>query len=216
LGVANISVPLAVYRGVTPVGAYTLLDVGVAPLDSDGSILSAYDLDTVNVLSVANNHAIIGRTQVRYGRIRLQNAYGSELLDLPMPLTAEYWDGTSWITNTDEQYTKDLTMSATVVTGPLTTVCAWDTGLGIGNSGLGCSVAGTSLNQYRAPPTGGDFNLNFKAPGSGNTGTMEITATVPSYLMFNWKGVGNANPIAIANFGIYKGNSKIIYIRELY
>jgi MSHA biogenesis protein MshQ len=51
---------------------------------------------------------------------------------------------------------------------------------------------------------------------SSNTGPMDITATVPNWLQFNWKGTGNTNPTARATFGIYKGNNKFIYIRELY
>jgi MSHA biogenesis protein MshQ len=110
-------------------------------------------------------------------------------------------------------------LTAAQVTGPLVNLCVWDTGVGNGSSSLGCSVAGTSVNKFSQPPLatkGGDFNLNFKAPGINNTGEMEITATVPAYLNFNWKGTGNINPIARATFGIYKGNIHIIYMREVY
>ena len=90
-----------------------------------------------------------------------------------------------------------------------------------GSSGLGCSTYGTSINGFKQPPLatdGGNFNLNFKAPGSGNTGALDITATVPDYLKFNWERCGRCqcDATAHATFGIYKGNSKFIYIRELY
>jgi hypothetical protein len=183
----------------------------------------------VTVYSVADSDNVTATTlpmvlqpageNIYYGRVNLVNANGSELLDLPMPLTAEYWNGTGWIKNVADQCTTGITFSTTLVTGPLATLCVWDTGVSTDKSGLGCSTAGTSINKYNEPPLvtdGGNFNLNFKAPGVGNTGAMDIMATVPSYLMFNWKGTGNANPIARATFGIYKGNSHIIYIREVY
>ncbi|MGZ5026759.1 MAG: DUF6701 domain-containing protein, partial [Methylobacter sp.] len=93
---------------------------------------------------------------------------------------------------------------------------AWDTGVGNGNSGLGYSVAGTVANRFREPPAQGNFNLNFRAPGIGNTGSLVITATVPDYLKFKWDGVNDDNPTGRVTFGIYRGNSKFIYIRELY
>jgi hypothetical protein len=183
----------------------------------------------VIVSSVADSDGVIATTlpmvlqpsgeNIYYGRVNLLNAYGSELLDLPMPLTAEYWNGTSWAKNIADQCTTGISLSAAQVVAPLAAVCAWDTGTGNGSSGLGCSVAGTSLNQFSQPPlvtNAGSFNLNFKAPGTGNTGSIDITAKVPSYLNFNWKGAGNSNPVARATFGIYKGNSKIIYMREVY
>ena len=153
-----------------------------------------------------------------YGRLALQNAYGSELLDLPMPFLAQYYNGSSWLTNTYDQCTASITMTESVVTGPITTsqLCAYDaSSLGSGTGSV-CTVAGSSANLFSQPPVTGNFNLNFKAPGSGNTGAMLITAAVPNYLTFNWQGTGNTNPTAVATFGIYKGFSNYIYIRELY
>jgi MSHA biogenesis protein MshQ len=183
----------------------------------------------VTVSSVADSDGVTASTlpmvlqpsgeNIYYGRLNLINANGSELLDLPMPLTAEYWNGNSWVNNVADQCSTGITVTAAQVTGPIARLCAWDTGVGNGSSSLGCSVAGASVNKFSQPPlatNGGNFNLNFKAPGIGNTGSMDITAIVPSYLNFNWKGVGNTNPTARATFGIYKGNSHIIYIREVY
>jgi hypothetical protein len=185
--------------------APTTVNVTALPVDSDGVTMTAAA-------------TLVTATPLSYGRLALQNAYGSELLDLPMPLTAEYWDGNSWVKNIADQCTTGITLSEAVVTGPIVTLCAYDTGAP-GSSNLGCSVAGTSANKFRQPPlvtNGGDFNLNFKAPGSGNIGAMDITALVPDYLKFKWNGVTDEYPTARATFGIYKGNSKFIYMRELY
>ncbi|WP_127029230.1 DUF6701 domain-containing protein [Candidatus Methylobacter oryzae] len=232
----------AVGRNISPDGPYDApgLKFGAKPLDSDGVTLppksstdTAHCVDLNVATGVENAGCVfaaavpesdlrrkIFETSVRYGRLSLSNAFGSELLDLPMPLIAEYWNNNSWIKNVDDQSTTGISL---VATDPIADdglvpaeLFVWDTGIGNGNSGLGYSVAGTSANKFREPPLAGDFNLNFRAPGSGNSGTLDITATVPNYLRFNWKGVGDVNPAARATFGIYKGSSKFIYIRELY
>jgi MSHA biogenesis protein MshQ len=41
-----------------------------------------------------------------------------------------------------------------------------------------------------------------------------IEADVPDFLQYDWKGEGDDNPTARATFGIYKGNERIIYLRE--
>ncbi|MGZ5006825.1 MAG: DUF6701 domain-containing protein, partial [Methylobacter sp.] len=205
-GTTTVTAKHLITRSTSP-AAPTTLNVTALPVDYDG-------------VTMTTAFTLASATPLRYGRLALQNAYGSELLDLPMPLAAEYWDGHSWMTNTADQCTTGVTLS---VADPIATdglipaeLFAWDTGVGNGNSGLGYSVAGTVANRFSEPPALGNFNLNFRAPGIGNTGSLDITATVPDYLKFKWDGVTDANPTARATFGIYKGNSKFIYIRELY
>ena len=41
----------------------------------------------------------------RWGQLRINNATGSELLDITVPLNTEYFDGTTFITNTDDSCT---------------------------------------------------------------------------------------------------------------
>jgi len=209
-------------------GSYESLDIGLTVNDSDVTT-------SPKVKDAEMNPSAAGGTsfsykklsgsplRMRLGRIILQNAYGSELLDLPMSLTAEYWDGGGWVKNTADQCTTGIALlppvDPTATDGLIPAeLCAWETVSG-GSSGLGCPISGTSANGFKQPPLaidGGDFNLNFKAPGSGNAGALDIKATVPDYLKFNWKGEGDTDPTARATFGIYKGNSKFIYIRELY
>jgi MSHA biogenesis protein MshQ len=172
--------------------------------------LRATDADSVT------SSATEGTAIIRSGRLHLQNAYGSELLDLPMLFTAQYWNGSSWILNSiDTCSTVSLSLADVSASDGLQTseVCVWDTG-SPGNSGLGCSTAGTVAKKFSEPPTAGSFNLNFKAPSTGNSGSVDVTATVPTWLQFNWTGTGNSNPKARATFGIYK--TPIIYLRENY
>jgi len=56
--------------------------------------LHAEDVDT------HPSTGIDGTTRARSGRLRLINAYGSELLPIRVEYRAEYWDGNRWLTNT--------------------------------------------------------------------------------------------------------------------
>lgn len=166
-----------------------------------------------------------GTNPIRSGRVRLMNAYGSELLDLPVTMRAEYWNNNAWAINAADSCTGDTTLdinnAVTITLSNITLdpakTCVWDSA-SPGLSGAGCSTAGTAGRQYREGATPGigfvgDFNLWLKASGSGNSGTVGVTATVPSWLRYNWAGVA-ANPSARATFGIYK--TPIIYMRENY
>lgn len=183
----------------------TSITINAAPVDLDGVTMSASGVATL--------------TKLRYGRMALQNAHGSELLDLPMTMQAEYWNGSSWVANSEDVCTNGIAFSLSdpVLTDSLAAnaLCIWDTGSS-GSSGLGCPVMGNVMQQFKQPPALGNFNLNFKAPGIGKTGALDVTAIVPNYLQFNWKGLGDVNPSARATFGVYKGQRGTIYFREMY
>ena len=140
---------------------------------------------------------------------------------MPVSLTTQYWDGTNWILNdADQCSTTSLSVTDPILADGLipSELCVLDAG-SPGNSNLGCSLADTSIKKFNEPPAAinpGDFNLNFKAPGNGNIGSLDITADTEDYLKYNWKGLGSTNPTARVTFGIYKGNSKQIYFREVY
>ena len=188
----------------------TKLNVTAIPVDADG-------------VTLLNGAATTIATGMPFysGRIALQNASGSELLDLPMPMTAQYWNGTAWVTNTDDACTTGLGLNGAKpnladATNTLTNLYAYDIGTLVHSGSIG-TVNDITANRFSQPPSAGNFNLNFQAPGSGHTGIMGITATnVPSYLQYNWTGLGNAGPSANATFGIYTGNKNFIYLRELY
>jgi MSHA biogenesis protein MshQ len=153
-----------------------------------------------------------GTTTVRSGRARLLNAYGSELLDLPMAFRTEFWNGTGWTLNSADVCTGDASLgAANAVSLTLSSglTCVWDALPAPGLSNAGCATAAPAGRKYLegATPTigfAGDFNLWLKKPGTA--GTVTVTPTVPAWL--------GAVPAARATFGIYK--TPIIYMRENY
>lgn len=181
---------------------------------------------TSNVSTVTYPTHVEGSTLIRSGRVRLLNAYGSELLDLPVNMHAEYWNGAAWAMNAADTCTGDtmldannaVTMTLSNITLDPAKTCVWDSAFP-GLSGAGCATAAATSKRYlegATPGVGfvGDFNLWLKAPGAGNSGTVGVTAAVPSWLRYNWTGTV-ANPSARATFGIYK-SAPIIYMRENY
>jgi MSHA biogenesis protein MshQ len=166
-----------------------------------------------------------GLAAMRSGRARMANGYGSELMDLPLLFRTEYWGGATsgWLLNSADSCTVTTLQFTPVGTDITGFTCVREP---TNNSGKGCAaalpvanrkfleggVAGTDSNGVAG--FAGNFNLWLKAPGASHSGSIDITATVPSWLQFDWKGTGAVNPLGRATFGVYK--SPLIYRRENY
>lgn len=180
------------------------------------TVSSVTDLDGVAATTLPMSLKPAGEN-IRYGRVNLMNANGSELVDLSVPMLAEYFNGSSFITNTDDQ----CSVASVAISDALSSdallpanTCIWDTnGL---SGGAKCTTAAPAGESYveGASLAAGSFNLYLKAPGQ--TGPLSVTATVANWLTYNWQGAGAVNPSATATFGIYKGNSKLIFFKEVY
>ena len=177
--------------------------------------------DGVSSMQASPLVSVEGVSEIRSGRVRLVNNFGSELLDLPMSMTAQYWkdSASGWQLNAADTCTNpSLSFSAVATPDISANTCVWDSGLASGNSGKGCSIA-ASAKQYKEVGVSGfagDFNLWLKSPGSGATGSIDVTASVPAWLQYNWTGVVG-NPKARASFGVYKSKSnKVIRRLEIY
>jgi hypothetical protein len=188
--------------------------------------LSADIRDADTVTTSVNPFLIAGITspEQRWGRVAFRNAVGSELLNLPLGLRAEYFlnDNAGFAQNTADICTTNVSIdpASLVFGGSLNSgeTCILDAG-SPGTSGVGCSAAGPAASQYRSPPTaveGGSFNAVLRAPGAGNGGTVTLTAVVPDWLLFDWNAATPAleRPSGIATFGIFQGNSRRIYQGE--
>ena len=206
-------------------GISYLRSVPEAAFDADISLsIDVFDTDGVTTPSspvTFSSIAFDNGASMRYGRLRFINALGSELVNLNVAMRAEYFvdAATGFVTNTDDRCTDNVTLSLGNFTTNLTAgeTCAIDSG-SPGDSGAGCAAAGPPGLRYREPPLGGDFNLYLLAPGAGNDGSTDVTADVPAWLEFDWDTSlpGLEDPVGTATFGIYDGDSKRIYTREIY
>jgi uncharacterized repeat protein (TIGR01451 family) len=208
LGVASVTAPLSITRGASPDGPYAALDIGLAPVDSDGVTMSAYDLDTDAV--AGNDHTKIARTEARFGRLKLSNAHGSELLKLPIPIQTQYWNVNAFVTNTADSCTTLIpdNIKLTAVPGVAAVGGAFASGVG----SLTLSPPST------AAKVAVDLCVDLGPDPGGGTACVATNPASLSYLQGLWApGTSyNNDPGARATFGVYKGANEFIYERENY
>jgi MSHA biogenesis protein MshQ len=197
----------------------------VAPFDAEIA-LSIDVIDADGVIYPGNSFQIgtpapgggIGFTsskEMRYGRVAIENAYGSELVTLPVPLRAEYFEGTGFVPNRDDGCT--LIATANVGTTARSPV-ALATTPSVSNAPLLAGDAGLTLSPPGQEGTA-DLLVNLAGPDLGTPWGVITSAGLP-WLQYDWStggaGPPDENPTSRATFGIYAGQRPVIFRRELY
>ncbi len=197
LGVVTFNAPLTLFRPTAAVGPYEELKLGVAPADLDAVRLdpATYNLDTVTMptASTTGNHLLIGTSKLRFGRMNIDNAYGSELLNLSMKVSAQYWNGKGYSASLQDNCTpllaENFELDALGYRGGITDKNMLATNVTAGTA-MAAGVGRMVLKKPTSPPTTkGSAVLRSKSlilPGSGR-----------------------------ATFGVYKAGP-VIYMRETY
>ncbi|MFZ5659638.1 MAG: DUF6701 domain-containing protein [Pseudomonadota bacterium] len=187
-GVAAVRSSLRMLRagsapGYTPDGPFPNTPITANPLDMDG----------VGVAAVTS----IASTNLYFGRLAADNAYGSELAPLPMWAHTQYWDSAS---NAWRDMAGD-TCTLFAIAPPAETAL----GQSSANDGRGywSSLDYSSGNGRLHPP--GGWLLWYTGAGPG--GTFPIAFAGHSYLL--------GQP-GIASFGRFQGNKRVIYWREVF
>ena len=202
----------------TPIGPY-IADIRLA-IDVIDADLVAAPMNP-QVFGAASGIPFNAGDEIRYGRMRFVNAVGSERVNLAVPLKAEYFagPGIGFVTNSADSCSSGVSLAFSAFTENLNPgeTCVLDSG-SPGASGLGCAAPAPVPLRFSEPPLGGDFNLTLAAPGLGNTGSVTLSATVPTWLRFDWNALvpGDENPTGQATFGIFSGEARQIYLREIY
>jgi hypothetical protein len=211
-------------RAASPDGPFDSLQLGVTVTDADGAVLAARDMNPATAGACGGSctgRALTAATRLRFGRLKMFNAYGSELLPLPVRMQVEYWNGTGFVVNTLDSCTT----------------------LATANIGLGSYQK--NLTSITPNPLSGAFSsgvktLTLPAPGATHNGSVDLvanletsttvstcntwspsaptpTASSLTHLRGQWCGAGyTRDPTARAAFGVYKGVNNIIYQRENY
>ncbi len=198
----------------SPYAADVSLAINV--IDADG-VIYAGNPARFGAATPGNGIGFSNGKQMRFGRLRLQNANGSELIAMPIAIEAQYWNGTAFATNGADN---------------CTTVAAANVALGNYQGNL--NAGETTVT------TGGGFSagigsLRLSAPGAGNNGSVDVainltntttsascTAGMTSaaganlvYLQGAWCGAAyDRDPTARATFGVYRNATRFIYQRE--
>jgi MSHA biogenesis protein MshQ len=177
-------------------GPFLALSIALNVLDPDGSLVANPDSNASNVTCAADNScnaAALAVTDSRYGRLQMANGFGPEFDDLPVSLSAEYWDGSRFSNNSADNCSV-ISASNLILSSSITTVQANASGLSSG----------------KTPSRG----LVLLAPGIA--GSVGATYQVPIWLQYDWNGDGSYtnSPVAEFMFGRYRGNPRQIYWRE--
>ena len=153
---------------------------------------------------------------LKYGRWVLENAFGPETNPLKIPMSAEFYDGSNFVTNTDDDCSTFDAANMRVAPNLKNSGTTSASGSGVAISGLA-----QLANQ-----------IELSAPGAGKDGIAELCLDVERWLKFDWNNDGldlgqvcdttgtptmgdNDNPMSTATFGRYRGHDRIIYWREL-
>ena len=182
-GVGTVTANVKLARATTPDGPYDALFLSALPRDADG----------VTMTSTA-----VGSTKIRFGQMVLFPGYGSELVDLAMPIQTQYWNGSAFAINALDSLTAT-------------------TGAQVGFTGLTpTKIAPTAATPLTFSSGTGALKLN----SSGAVGTAQVTIGLSSmpYLRGSLAGATGytSDPSAPAVFGLYKKSNKVIFSRERY
>lgn len=158
-------------------------------------------------------------SEFRYGRLRVANANGSQLTVLPVLMEAQYYNGSTFITNAADNCTTIANNNvAFAFTGNLN---ACETAV----NGAGILVSGRRTLVLSPPGNNNDgaatltVNLSNATLGStctavGGAGPAAAGANLP-WLQGNWSGgTFTLNPSGRATFGVFRGSDEVIFIRE--
>jgi MSHA biogenesis protein MshQ len=219
----------------TPDGPFYTLSVGIDPIDMDGNAtIGTYSGTNASVglnlvtnngpLAPAPDRVSLGTTAEKFGMLKIQNAYGSSLVPLPVSLQMQYWNGTMFLTNaqtsTNTTYDSCTTISGSSVGLTFQGMSACSTYLPVTTT----INNGTAIMMLSAPKQVGTVTMtdlvnstNGSACVGSNTGGPATGINAP-YLQGNWSNPANygANPTGKASFGVFSGSPAVIYTRESY
>lgn len=209
-------------RVATPDGPYPELNIGLTLTDTfDGRELAARDMNATTT-GVCAGAACTARQlnttplNLRFGRLRLDDAFGSGSADLPVNFIAEYWYGNRFVKNLNDSCTLILRSAINYPAGSILTPA----NLTVGLSGGSTTGIYNSMTPIEIAFSGGDAGHRFSAPGANASGTFNVNVNLTSYpwLRFDWNGDGvhtdTSLPAAQYGFGQYRGHDRIIYWRE--
>lgn len=185
------------------------LSLAASIADSEGVAYAGNPWQLAGVGFDDANAATTTDAQMRFGRLRLAHAHGSELRPLPLPATAQYWDGQGFRTNSLDYCTALAAPTLTFYPQSVDNQLA----------------SGETTSSHASPLVAGSAGLRLSAPGAGNHGYLDLAFPgVPAWLLYNWDGVDQGGdgdlhddaPRARASFGRRRGADKVIIRRETY
>lgn len=237
-GAASLTTNVTLKRATVPDGAFDFANgtfaLGIWPRDGDGiTLLGANDgLSLLNAAKSLDTDAAagadvvaVGVADMRFGRMRFSNVYGSELLDLSLPMEVQYWNWNA----SGGAFARNVLDSGTA----LVNSGAGTTNFGLSNYRRALAAGETSLLPAAVVTfSNGAASMRLSRPGVGNSGSVRVCADLDAvagsgdttcaaaglvankpYLQGG--AAFNIDPSADVTFGTYK-SGPVIYMREGY
>ena len=236
----STSVPLTSFAA----GIATYASTGVSPFKftftAKLTAATAVSVRATESASSISSSGWDGTLTARSGRIKVSNAFGSEKSTLDIPVQAQYWNGKTWVVNSDDSCTY-IPVASVVRTNYL------DYKGGATSSWTTTPVTKVTVSSVPMAVVIGSGNgtLTLGAPSPASTGSVDFafnlgtTSTDQSCLAshtastaanVDWLRAlnGSANscagltsydrdPSARVTFGVYKPESKkAVFIRDMY
>jgi len=203
-----------------PDGPYTRLQMGLRLTDNfDARSLSGANMNaaTTGACGTGCTSVALGTPQnLRFGQLRLDDAFGPETVDLPVNFITEYWAGNFFVKNTNDSCTSLLRSAINYPAGNILAPA----NLTVALTGGSTQGAYANLSATQVGFTQGDAGQFFRAPGTG-TGLFNVRIDLTAYpwLRSDWNQNGDYGddtflPDAHFGFGQYRGHDRIIYWRE--
>lgn len=156
--------------------------------------------------------------QIRFGRLRLFNAYGTSLTSVKMPVQAEYWNGTVWVVNGDDWVTTIPAAAIGFPTGSVTVAGPTsDLTLTAGKGSIALTNSSAAKGwTYVTAKLGASSAHNDSCRGTASGVTAANLAGLRSYDSCSAGGY-DYDPAARASFGIQSQETKgIVHVREVF
>ncbi|PKF81104.1 hypothetical protein CW749_00195 [Vibrio sp. vnigr-6D03] len=169
--------------------------------------------------STYNGRKFTAALDMRYGRLTLDDVGTNSGMDVTVPVRAEYWNGSQFVTNTDDietdfdgaNYCRELIWpspgsSSADLTGSHTNI----------TSGTSSNLTARQNNSTDGAQEQVRLKLRIGVPPAGESGLTCSGNTSGGFehLHYNWFGNGDDNPSALVTFGVYRGNDRVIFRGE--
>ncbi|WP_086971258.1 DUF6701 domain-containing protein [Vibrio coralliirubri] len=174
--------------------------------------------------SVTDSTAFPVQPPARYGRMALDDIGGNSGSTLMIPLRAEFWDGSEFVVNEDDDRStfngSNVCKQVIWTSNDVKTTLVSLSGSGDVNDGE------EEVTADQNTPTGTDtpreqvrlwLRMDDSEP-SKKTGENDISCSGSDqeqlWLRYNWRHLGDEDPSTVVTFGIYRGNDRVIYRGE--